>query len=292
MKRTHIIGDEWLYIKIYCGPKTADRFLSTNLPPFISQLLSKKLISCWFFIRYNDPDFHIRLRFHLSGLTHLSSVVNGFYTLIEALINQSLVWKVQVDTYEREVERYGIKSINLVEKFFQIDSEIVTEIISSLTSLKGEESRWLLCIKCIDYYLDSFLLPTHNKMEILSVMSESFENEFNLSRQSILQLNNKFRSERSNITNFIEGTSTQIESSVVKPIFMDKSDKTKEICILIIDSWLLQGLQPFDVIPSIIHMHCNRLFNSKQRINEMVIYRFLFQYYKSLIAKDIAKNKK
>ena len=36
---------------------------------------------------------------------------------------------------------------------------------------------------------------------------------------------------------------------------------------------------------SYIHMLINRLFKSKQRLHEMVIYDFLFRYYKSEIAK-------
>lgn len=41
-----------------------------------------------------------------------------------------------------------------------------------------------------------------------------------------------------------------------------------------------------------IHMHCNRLFSSRQRMNEWVIYDFLYQYYRSQVArrKNIKKN--
>ncbi|NOQ27509.1 MAG: hypothetical protein GQ564_19270, partial [Bacteroidales bacterium] len=40
-----------------------------------------------------------------------------------------------------------------------------------------------------------------------------------------------------------------------------------------------------DLMGSYIHMLMNRLFKSKQRTHEMVIYDFLYRYYKSEIAK-------
>lgn len=40
-----------------------------------------------------------------------------------------------------------------------------------------------------------------------------------------------------------------------------------------------------DIITSINHMTCNRLFLSKPRLMEGIVYYFLFKYYKSEIAK-------
>jgi len=63
--RTFIPGSEWIYFKIYTGTKTADAILKNELYGFVSEMLKNKVIDKWFFIRYNDPDFHIRLRIHL-----------------------------------------------------------------------------------------------------------------------------------------------------------------------------------------------------------------------------------
>lgn len=40
-----------------------------------------------------------------------------------------------------------------------------------------------------------------------------------------------------------------------------------------------------DLMGSYVHMLMNRLFKSKQRMHEMVIYDFLYRYYKSELAK-------
>lgn len=64
-QRNFNIGSEWLYYKFYCGVKTADKLLTEVIKPLTEELQTKQLIDKFFFIRYTDPDLHIRLRFHL-----------------------------------------------------------------------------------------------------------------------------------------------------------------------------------------------------------------------------------
>ncbi len=58
-KRSFIPGSEWIYYKIYCGVKTADKILTETIKPLVEQLKMLNLIEKWFFIRYSDPDTHI-----------------------------------------------------------------------------------------------------------------------------------------------------------------------------------------------------------------------------------------
>ena len=41
-KRKFVIGDEWLFYKIYTGPKTSDKIISEILYPTIQKLLINK----------------------------------------------------------------------------------------------------------------------------------------------------------------------------------------------------------------------------------------------------------
>ena len=45
-----------------------------------------------------------------------------------------------------------------------------------------------------------------------------------------------------------------------------------------------------NLLISYIHMFMNRLFRSKQRLHEMVIYGFLFRYYRSQLAQSKHSN--
>lgn len=62
IRRKFIPGSRWLYFKIYTGIKTADEVATRTLLPLLREWYEAKLIDDWFFIRYTDPDFHLRLR--------------------------------------------------------------------------------------------------------------------------------------------------------------------------------------------------------------------------------------
>ena len=61
-KRTFYPGDEWLYFKLYTGIKTADDILIRSVFPVVKKLMREEIITKFFFLRYSDPDFHIRFR--------------------------------------------------------------------------------------------------------------------------------------------------------------------------------------------------------------------------------------
>jgi len=75
MKRTFILGEEWLYYKIYCGAKTADLLLTDTLRPLLNRLTATNQINQWFFIRYTDPENHIRLRLHFNDIETMGWVI-------------------------------------------------------------------------------------------------------------------------------------------------------------------------------------------------------------------------
>ena len=65
-QRTFIIGDNWLYYKIYTGAKTSELILTESIRPVVEELLKNNIIQKWFFIRYSDPHYHIRIRIYLN----------------------------------------------------------------------------------------------------------------------------------------------------------------------------------------------------------------------------------
>lgn len=71
-QKTFTIGSEWMYYKIYCGVKTADDIMLKVIQPICKQLLQEQSIDKWFFIRYSDPDAHLRVRFHLTSPDSIS----------------------------------------------------------------------------------------------------------------------------------------------------------------------------------------------------------------------------
>ena len=289
MKRGFIIGDEWIYYKIYCGPKTADMILVNTIKPLVYKLIEEGLIDNWFFIRFNDPDYHLRLRFHLHNITKIGEINTLFYNAINVYYNESIVWKIQMDTYEREIERYGSSSIETMESFFKFDSELVINIISLLPMMDGEHSRWLIGMKDIDYILKVFKFSLEEKLSLLHVMKDLFEKEFNMDQRFKVQLDKKYREERKKIELVLRSNSLMSESRYLDEIFVRSNEVVIKLVERIINLLKNEQREINEILPSIIHMHCNRLFNSKQRLNEFVLYHFTYQYYRSELAK-LQKN--
>lgn len=130
MQRNFCLGSEWLYYKIYTGVKTTDLILLEKLQPVILQLKKRKIIQQWFFIRYKDTDEHFRIRFLIDNTTNLSKVIKAFYPVMNELLQDNLIWKIQTDTYKRELERYGEITIEDSEFLFWKDSEMILQYLS------------------------------------------------------------------------------------------------------------------------------------------------------------------
>ncbi len=288
LKRTFIIGDEWLYYKFYSGPKTADVLLSEMVKPLCEQFLEQGLIDHWFFIRYSDPKLHIRLRLHIPDPNGFTAIITSMHNAASPFIEQKLVWKVQADTYEREIERYGINSMDLSEKLFFHDSRMIVTMLSMIEGDEGERIRWLFALRTIDVLLDDFGLNMEQKFDLITQFRENFGREFGLNRRLKEQLEAKFRKDRPHINELLDRANDEV--SEMNPLFQllyRKSSDVKPIVeqILTLNSENRLFIPLNDLISSYSHMMVNRVFKSKQRLHELVMYDFLHRYYKSEIAR-------
>ena len=100
-------GSEWLYAKLYTGPATADDVLTRLAAPVVRSALGSGAADSWFFIRYADPHGHLRLRLHGPPERLHHEVLPHLQKAADPFLDDGSVWRLQLDTYEREVERYG-----------------------------------------------------------------------------------------------------------------------------------------------------------------------------------------
>ena len=139
LKRNFCLGSEWIYFKIYTGVKTADIILTEHLHPIIKQLQQEKAIQKWFFIRYKDTDNHLRIRFLIAKNQNVSKIIDSFYPVFNDLIENNLISKIQTDTYNREIERYGETTMEDSESLFWYDSELVLAYLNLKPQFEKEE---------------------------------------------------------------------------------------------------------------------------------------------------------
>lgn len=284
LQRTFIPGSEWIYLKIYSGEKTADDLLIRVIIPIMKKLKKEQYLKKWFFVRYSDPDFHLRLRLLLNDTQYFGKVIYFFYEKLKKWNNDSLIWKVQLDTYNRELERYNKNLIEETESIFYADSECILSIIRKLNG--NENYRWMIALKLVDELLTNFCLTIEEKQKTMKNLSNSFKTEFGFNKYYLKQFNLKFRENKKNITDILNNNSNEKEKTLIS-LFRPIKKRTKKLMSIIeqINAKSEKDHKVKDLLKSYLHMTMNRLFRSKNRLHELVLYDFMFRYYTSEIAK-------
>jgi len=284
--RAFIPGSEWVYFKLYTGVKTADAILKNEAYGYVCEMLNNQIIDKWFFIRYSDPDFHIRLRLHLTEARDFSCVFNRFFETFLPVVNAGLVWNIQCDTYQREMERYGANTISMIEDLFCIDSEFIVKLLCQLDEGNPEQHRWRLALVMIDSFLTAFSFEIPQRQELLCVMADNYKKEFGFTNHPPKkQLDEKFRTFRKDIANVMLW-----ENDYIKPIDIINARRqaispiANKLTEMDRSGVLEVSLE--SLLMSVIHMTMNRWFRSKNRLHELVIYDFLARHYTNYIAKE------
>jgi thiopeptide-type bacteriocin biosynthesis protein len=279
MKRTFILGEEWLYYKVYSGARTADSILQDVVLPITHKLLNEKLIDHWFFIRYHDPEPHLRLRFKLKEIAHLSTSIAIFKEGILPFLEKDQVWGIQTDTYVRELERYGTNVMEVAELLFFHDSELMLHAISLI---EDEELYFLYILKCVDSFLDQFGLKAAEKYNFYADNSIAFKKEFKVGKTTRTSLAKKYRGMADKLVLFLNNDLSGDYLKLQK--LLNKRNKAiknnvSEILKLRDESPMEVDLQ--NLLGSFIHMSINRAFRDRQRFFEMVSYDFLERQLKN-----------
>ena len=129
-------GTEWCYLQLFAGVSTLDRVLA-RLAPLLEAEHARGRIDRWFFVRYPDPSWHLRLRLHGAPHALWTEVRRGLQPALDELVAEHGVHRIVHDTYRREIERYGgPDGIALAERVFHLDSAAV---VASLAALSGNE---------------------------------------------------------------------------------------------------------------------------------------------------------
>ena len=282
-KRYFPPGSEWLYYKIYCGYETADELLANVIGKLSKQLINKKLIDSWFFIRYADPNPHIRLRFHFDDISNIGDVIVFVENTLRPFLETGQVNRIMADTYKREIERYGETTIELCEKLFFHNSEMIADMLSLIENLPEKETyRWLFSLKSIDAMLSDFGYSLNGRHDLLKNTADAYGQEFGINESTIQQFSDKYRATKNMIFKFMHDEDEQAKE-LYELIYIN-SENTKSIVQQLLDS-CLEHNRLEDIIRSLIHMTMNRIFVAQQRKHEVVLYGFLERYYRSEVAK-------
>lgn len=292
-QRIFIPGSNWVYFKIYTGIKTADKILRDDISLIITKLKKKKIISKWFFIRYNDPDFHLRVRVYVENKDNINEIISVFYKQLNSGLINKEIWKVQLDTYQREMERYGFELIDEAESLFHFDSDCIISVLKTIKLLNIDNYRWMIGLRLIDEILSNFSYDFQKKKNIMSFISNSYKKEFGFNDKNSKQFSLKYRENKKNIELIL---TKEVNNENFMQIISDINNRSLCFAPIInsINNKLLEHKNyNLDILlSSYIHMTLNRLFRSKNRIYELLLYDFMYMYYSSEVAKASVMIKK
>jgi thiopeptide-type bacteriocin biosynthesis protein len=279
--RTFPPGSEWLYAKFYSGTAAADRVLLEELAPLAAEVVAGGAARRWFFIRYADPAWHLRIRFQ-SDPQQLRAVVQPALQLAaERLIGSGIAWKVQFDTYEREIERYGgPEAIELMEEIFFRDSEAVVAMLASCSGDGAADMRGPLMAAGIDALLADFGHDPAARLKLAEASRDHFAKQYQYEKLRE-PLADRFRRDRHTFQRLLDDPasvaaltkrSEAIAGAVAELITRERRGR------------LQLPLQT--ILPSLVHMFVNRLSRSAGPEHELVLYDYLVQLYRSQLARS------
>lgn len=273
MKRKFPPGSEWLYLKIYTGVKTADLILEEAVQPLVEYLEENSYILKWFFIRYNDPKPHLRIRFLLNDTNDYDKILHKINERLKAYIESGEIYNVLIDTYNREMERYGESTIEDSETLFCRNSEFTLQCLHY-----DDEEKIIVSLFYIDEILSKLDLSVQEKLDWIKDFNTAFKQEFAADKKFNSQLDKKYRVFKPKYLEFIQNEGFSEERDTALFNIEECSAILRNVLHHHRNRSLGISLQSF--FSSIFHMNTNRLFVSDQRLFELLIYDYLLRHYK------------
>lgn len=283
VQRNFTIGSEWLYYKFYVGTKGADDLLLGPIKMITDQLLASQMIDKWFFIRYVDPEYHLRVRFHLTQNADIQTIIKVINNGVQKFIDNSSVSKIQVDTYQREIERYGENSMELSETCFFYDSIFFVNTLNIIKQANNAAKvRWLYILKSVDKMFDDFGLSLFQKFSLMKKIDVSERMGANK------QMSAKYRTLDVEIDALLNNAKEEEPWPLIHSILSQRSSLIKPVAeqILFMNNRGEFQIDLENYLASMIHMMINRICISKPNEHEYAVYDLLYRYYASKYARQ------
>lgn len=280
-RRVFAPGSEWLYAKLYSGESTIDHVLRELAPTIRDAGVP------WFFIRYADPEPHLRLRFNGDPARLTGVLLPALERAITPLIDGGSVRKLVLDTYQRETERYGgDRGIELVERLFHLDSECVLSIVELLDGDAGGDARWRLALRGIDSLLDAIGLDPDQRAAVVTYGRDMIGREHGADAAFWGRIGERFTQERASLDLLFARDPALDAGHDLEPGFellAERDAAIRELAGELRRRDAAGELHPplADIAWSLVHMHANRLLHASQRAQEMVLYDFLRRLHQS-----------
>lgn len=256
-KNYYLPFNQWLFLKLY-GPMERQDELIEFLYFWIR---FHQIEEEFFFMRYLDPQPHIRLRIKGES-SELYKIIMEFNELISELKDKKLIGSYCIDTYVPETERYGgVNVMSYAEKLFYMDSCVVMGILSEFDIGKNKEKYGVISIL---QYLKAFGLSFEEQYKFLErhIDLKKYLEDFKKVKQEFVTECDAYN----NWTN-LKG------NKILQKFLVSLEGRTNTVKMYAKQILLEKNLENTyeDIVGSVIHLHCNRLFGINREFEQKIM---------------------
>jgi thiopeptide-type bacteriocin biosynthesis protein len=288
-RTSYVPGFGWLTLKLYGGSAITYGVLRDVVWPDIEKAIEAQELSGFFWLHYRDTDHHLRVRVKGVGAATLQWY-GRVMPQLQSLLQQDALTRVQVDSYEPEVERYGgAKSCAIAETLFEASSRYALRAYESRESGQHVGTDGILrAVVSTDTLLGALMPDVARRQVVLATCTSGTPVEIRQRANAMARTSRHYLEEHlgdvapgrwraasgasSNASPAVDVTMlAQFEESLLQPAaalsecIRDQQDEGATA----------------EMIGSIVHMHLNRALGSVERTNEMLVYEVLSRYYSS-----------
>ncbi len=245
----------WWFFKLYgCSQRKVE--LLSRMGAVCEEYIKEKKIERFFFIQYYDNQYHVRLRIQLSEKTS-DGCLEEINAQLTKLKEEGLVSRIVIDTYQREIERYGGSGlIEEAEKFFCDESQGMISVIDQINNMEQVE------IDCLGIAL---MVSTLNVFEYSLREKQNFVEDYGKAA-SYKKLLSKFRKRYINVISdpfeYLKKENDEVALEFLERRENALAKYAAKIKIIDENNELTNSKE--EIIRSIIHMSYNRLIGDTE----------------------------
>ncbi|MGW4383416.1 lantibiotic dehydratase [Kitasatospora sp. NPDC004531] len=129
-------GGSWLFARLAALEPRQEEILADRLPRLIAALPGD--VDRWFFVRYRDPEPHLRLRFHGTPPALAAELLPALHDWAADLRRAGLAADLRLDSYRPEADRYGGPELLAdAERVFHADSLVALAALRPAGAERG-----------------------------------------------------------------------------------------------------------------------------------------------------------
>ncbi|CAM4395555.1 lantibiotic dehydratase [Nocardia ninae] len=247
-------GSDWLFAKLYHVPTFEEDLLADQLRTFCAHTMADGSADSWFFLRYADPDPHLRIRWHGDPDRLADRLAPALLRWGNSLVAKGFCRRMCLDTYDQEVERYGGPvGMAVAEEVFAADSVAVLDLLYLIDQLSVEVDRTLLGIYTVHDLVAALGLDAAEQVEFyrLGVLDRRATSAEYRGRQPVLR----------SLLGDPQWLSTQPGGDAIAEVLARRRILVRE-CASRFDALAERGelsRSRLELARSFVHMHCNRL---------------------------------